>query len=83
MTVEPGFGGQSYIEACTDKIREVRALITARGVDVDVQVDGGIGKDNMEKVIEAGANIFVAGSSVFKGDVESNVRTLMQYFPQE
>lgn len=83
MTVEPGFGGQSYIEACTDKIREVRALITARGVQVDVQVDGGIDQKNVEKVIEAGANILVAGSSVFRGDVESNVIALMGHFPED
>lgn len=82
MTVEPGFGGQSYIEYCTDKVRELRSIITARGVDVDVQVDGGIGKDNVAKVIEAGANIFVAGSSVFKGDVEANVQAIMGQFPQ-
>ena len=82
MTVEPGFGGQSYIEYCTDKVRELRSIITARGVDVDIQVDGGIGKDNVAKVIEAGANVFVAGSSVFKGDVEANVQAIMGQFPQ-
>ena len=74
MTVEPGFGGQSYIEYCTDKVRELRSIITARGVDVDIQVDGGIGKDNVAKVI--------AGSSVFKGDVEANVQAIMGQFPQ-
>ena len=82
MTVEPGFGGQSYIEYCTDKVRELRSIITARGVDVDIQVDGGIGKDNVANVIEAGANVFVAGSSVFKGDVEANVQAIMGQFPQ-
>ena len=82
MTVEPGFGGQSYIEYCTDKVRELRSIITARGVDVDIQVDGGIGKDNVAKVIEACANVFVAGSSVFKGDVEANVQAIMGQFPQ-
>ena len=81
MTVEPGFGGQSYIEYCTDKVRELRSIITARGLDVDIQVDGGIGADNVAKVIEAGANIFVAGSSVFKGDVEANVKEIMAHFP--
>ncbi len=83
MTVEPGFGGQSYIEYCTDKVRELRSIITARGVDVDIQVDGGIGSDNVAKVIEAGANIFVAGSSVFKGDIAANVRAIMEQFPQK
>ncbi len=81
MTVEPGFGGQSYIEYCTDKVRKLRSIITARGLDVDVQVDGGIGQDNAARVAEAGANIFVAGSSVFKGDVEANVKAIMAQFP--
>ncbi len=81
MTVEPGFGGQSYIEYCTDKVRELRDIITARGLDVDVQVDGGIGADNIAKVIEAGANVFVAGSSVFKGDICANVKEIMAHFP--
>lgn len=82
MTVEPGFGGQSYIEYCTDKVRELRSIITARGLAVDIQVDGGIGKDNIAKVIDAGANIFVAGSSVFKGDVAANVKAIMEQFPE-
>jgi len=81
MTVEPGFGGQSYIEYCTDKVRELRAIVTARGLDVDIQVDGGIGADNIDKVIDAGANVFVAGSSVFKGDIAANVAELMSHFP--
>lgn len=81
MTVEPGFGGQSYIEYCTDKVRKLRSIITARGLDVDVQVDGGIGQDNTARVAEAGANVFVAGSSVFKGDVEANVKAIMAQFP--
>lgn len=83
MTVEPGFGGQSYIEYCTDKVRELRMIVTARGLDVDIQVDGGIGADNIAKVIEAGANVFVAGSSVFKGDVAANVAALMGQFPAQ
>ena len=81
MTVEPGFGGQSYIEYCTDKVRKLRSIITARGLDVDVQVDGGIAQDNTARVAEAGANVFVAGSSVFKGDVEANVKAIMGQFP--
>lgn len=81
MTVEPGFGGQSYIEYCTDKVRKLRSIITARGLDVDVQVDGGIAQDNTARVAEAGANVFVAGSSVFKGDVEANVKAIMAQFP--
>ncbi len=73
MTVEPGFGGQKYIEASTERIRQVRQLITEMGVAVDVQVDGGITKDNLHVVLEAGANVIVAGSAVFRGDIAANV----------
>lgn len=77
MTVEPGFGGQKYIEYCTDKVRELRHLITERDLDVDVQVDGGITRDNIQDVMRAGANVIVAGSAVFNGDVEENARELL------
>jgi ribulose-phosphate 3-epimerase len=65
MTVEPGFGGQSFIERTLDSVREVRALITASGRDIDLEVDGGISPKNARRVIEAGANVIVAGSAVF------------------
>ncbi|MDO5134433.1 MAG: ribulose-phosphate 3-epimerase [Eubacteriales bacterium] len=74
MTVQPGFGGQKYIPECTEKIRELRELIDDEGLDVDIQVDGGINDDTLETVMEAGANVFVAGSWVFRGDLSSNVR---------
>ena len=73
MTVQPGFGGQKYIEDCTEKIRELRELIEEDDLDVDIQVDGGINEDTLETVIRAGANLLVAGSYVFKGDLASNV----------
>ena len=74
MTVQPGFGGQKYIEDCTEKIQELRELIEREGLDVDIQVDGGINEDTLETVMKAGANLFVAGSWVFKGDIAANVR---------
>ena len=74
MTVQPGFGGQKYIEDCTEKIQELRELIDREGLDVDIQVDGGINEDTLETVMKAGANLFVAGSWVFKGDIAANVR---------
>ena len=74
MTVQPGFGGQKYIEDCTEKIQELKELIDREGLDVDIQVDGGINEDTLETVMKAGANLFVAGSWVFKGDIAANGR---------
>ena len=74
MTVQPGFGGQKYMDECTEKIKEVRELIEAENLDVDVQVDGGINDETMETVLTSGANLLVAGSYVFKGDLEKNVK---------
>ena len=77
MSVEPGFGGQAYIEGSTEKIRAAREMVKAHGLDTDIQVDGGINLQNLPEVLEAGANIIVAGSSVFKGDVEKNVKMFL------
>ncbi len=68
MSVNPGFGGQSYIHSCTDKIRRLRKMIDDRGLQIDIQVDGGIKADNVGIVLEAGANIIVAGSALFAGE---------------
>lgn len=65
MSVNPGFGGQSYIDASTDKIKRLRQMIDSRGLNVDIQVDGGVTLNNVEEVIAAGADIVVAGSAVF------------------
>ena len=73
MTVQPGFGGQKYIEDCTEKIQELRELIQQENIDVDIQVDGGINDETIETVMKAGANLLVAGSYVFNGDLASNV----------
>lgn len=74
MTVQPGFGGQKYLEECTEKVQELKALIDAEELDVDIQVDGGINDETMETVLRAGANLVVAGSYVFKEDLVSGVR---------
>ena len=66
MTVEPGYGGQSLIPECLDKVRELRTEIERRGLSTDIQVDGGINSDNAKAAIAAGANVLVAGSAVFK-----------------
>ncbi len=65
MTVNPGFGGQRYIEACTDKVRQLRAVADARRLPLDIEVDGGIKGDTVGRVVAAGANVFVAGTAVF------------------
>ena len=75
-TVQPGFGGQKYIDECTEKIQELRELIDHEGLDVDIQVDGGINEDTLVTVMKAGANLFVAGSWVFKDDIAKNVRNI-------
>jgi ribulose-phosphate 3-epimerase len=68
MTVEPGFGGQSFIDGTLPKIRRARAAIDATGLDVWLQVDGGVSAETIERAAEAGANVFVAGSAVYGAD---------------
>ncbi|MBQ6994636.1 MAG: ribulose-phosphate 3-epimerase [Lachnospiraceae bacterium] len=78
MTVNPGFGGQAYIPECTDKIREVRAIIDEKGLDVKLEIDGGVNIDNLQMNLEAGANVIVAGSAVFKGDITENTKAFLE-----
>ena len=68
MTVNPGFGGQSFIESMIPKIEELKMLIDSEGLNIDIQVDGGIKPDNVDKVVRAGANVIVAGSAIFNSD---------------
>ena len=77
MTVEPGFGGQAYIPESTGKIKELRQMLNEKGLDTDIEVDGGIKKDNLQMVLDAGANVIVAGSAIFKGDIEQNVKDFL------
>ncbi len=78
MSVEPGKGGQAFIPESLDKIRELGTMIEEAGLEIDIQVDGGIHAGNIKEVAEAGANIFVAGSSVFNGNIGENTKTLME-----
>ena len=80
MSVNPGFGGQSYIHSCTNKIRKVREMLDERGVSADLEVDGGVNVDTVNEVISAGANAFVAGSAIFndKNSVAENVSALRE-----
>ena len=74
MTVNPGFGGQKYIGEMTEKISELREIIEEEDLSVEIQVDGGINRETLPVVLKAGANLIVAGSYVFNGDIRSNVR---------
>ncbi len=69
MSVEPGFGGQSYIPESTERLAAIRKMITESGRDIDLEVDGGVNDKTIHTVLDAGANIIVAGSAVFKEDL--------------
>lgn len=79
MTVNPGFGGQKYISTSTRKIRRLREMEREMGAKIDIEVDGGINAATVDTVLEAGANILVAGSAVFSGDVAENVRMFREH----
>lgn len=80
MSVNPGFGGQKYIELVTEKIKDLRKIIDATDKNIELEVDGGINLENVDKIIEAGANVIVAGSAVFKGNATENVRKFKEKF---
>ncbi len=80
MSVYPGAGGQKFIRESLDRIRDVRRMIQETDREIDLQVDGGVTLDNIEEIMDAGANIFVAGSAVFGGDIGENVRKCMEIF---
>lgn len=82
MTVNPGFGGQKYITNCTEKVRKLRQMITEAGLDVDIQVDGGVNAATISNVLEAGANIIVAGSAVFGDHIPERVKELQDIMKQ-
>lgn len=82
MSVNPGFGGQKFIPYTLDKIRELRRMSSERGLNLDIQVDGGVGLGNVRQVIEAGANVIVAGSAVFKGDAAANTKAFLEIFKE-
>lgn len=83
MSVNPGFGGQAYIPYVTDKIRDLRRRIDRLGLSVDLEVDGGVTAGNVGQLMKAGANIFVAGSAVFKGNITENIQKFRQVMEDE
>ena len=81
MSVNPGFGGQKFIPYTLHKLRELKEMAEERNKDLLIQVDGGVGIDNAAEIIEAGANVLVAGSAVFKGDkIEENIAAMKGVF---
>ena len=79
MTVNPGFGGQSFIESMTEKVRELRQMANRKGIKLDIEVDGGIDTENIFRITEAGANVIVAGSTVYKApDTAEIIRSLRE-----
>lgn len=77
MTVEPGFGGQKLIPECLGKVAAIRRMAAERGLQTDIEVDGGITAENVEHALQAGANVIVAGSAVFKNNISMNVNQFL------
>lgn len=77
MTVNPGFGGQRLIPYTVEKVRQVKRMIDERKLKTDIEVDGGVTLDNVNTLMDAGANIIVAGSAVFRGDAAENTRCFL------
>lgn len=78
MTVDPGFGGQKLKMECLEKVKKIRSMVTEKGLHTDIEVDGGIRLDNVGLALEAGANVIVSGSAVFKDNISKNVRNFME-----
>lgn len=80
MTVHPGFGGQEFIASSTEKIQALRSYMKEQGVEADIEVDGGIYLHNVELPLSSGANVIVAGTAVFHGDLHQNVKEFQKFF---
>jgi ribulose-phosphate 3-epimerase len=80
MTVYPGYGGQKIVTSTFSKVAELRRIIDERGLEVDIEVDGGVNLDNIHEIMDAGANVFVAGTKIFKGDITQNIRNFQEKF---
>lgn len=78
MSVNPGFGGQKFIEGSLDKVRKIKKIITETGLHPDIEIDGGINMMNLKDVIDSGVNVVVAGSAVFKGNPQENVKKFLE-----
>lgn len=82
MSVEPGFGGQAFIPESLDKIRALKSLLEERNLQTLIEVDGGIYHSNVKEVLDAGVDVVVAGSAVFKGDIANNVEGFVEIFKE-
>ena len=82
MSVNPGFGGQKFIPYTLEKIRTLRRMCTERGLSTRIEVDGGVTTANVRQVIEAGADVIVAGSAVFKGNPADNTKAFLEIFKE-
>ena len=82
MSVNPGFGGQKFIPYAVEKIKKLRRMLDDAGLKTDIQVDGGVTTENVRMLIEAGANVFVAGSAVFKNDAAANTKAFLEIFKE-
>ena len=78
MTVYPGYGGQKIVTRTFSKIAKLRSIIDERNLSVDIEVDGGVNLQNVEEIKQAGANVFVAGTKIFKGNVEENIKNFKE-----
>lgn len=78
MTVNPGYGGQKLIPYTVEKVAELRRMLIKNGIKADIEVDGGVNLDNAQKLLDAGANIIVAGSAVFGGDIVQNAKDFLK-----
>ncbi len=78
MSVHPGFGGQKFIPDVLDKVRIIKSYYRDNNMDKDIEIDGGINFDNLPEVLEAGANVIVAGSSVYRGDAAANTKKFLE-----
>ena len=79
MSVEPGFGGQKFMPEVLDKVKTLRKIVSEKNLNIDIEIDGGINFENSKKVKDAGANILVSGSTIFKennGDLKKNIGLL-------
>lgn len=80
MSVNPGFGGQKFIPSTLQKLRDLKKMTKDYGLTIDIEVDGGVTLENVLEIMEAGANVLVAGTSVFRGDIEKNVEGFLNIF---
>lgn len=78
MSVEPGFGGQAFLPESLERIHQLRNMLDGRGIQADIEVDGGIYHSNVAEILKAGANVIVSGSGVFKGNVQKNTMDFME-----